>query len=288
MGAKAALVDCQISLHLLKDSRIQVWTETQLFLQAVVFISGFFRWRASCILLCKFDIQASPERLRWSQTENMPMALKNTFGLILGLALLISSSTSTAGVIYIDRAAFLAALTTPLLGGEDFEGFPLGVAANPLLIVGGGAEVLNGGATSDIVSVPNLVGGATPTQAWLSNLGGAGPVGIQGPAAAPIGIGAIGMDFGNEFDDVWTFVTSLGAFDVSIVAPTSTSFALDKFVGWIGAPGESLNLAFFGSGGLLLDNIVGYGVAEAVPVPASFALLCIGLLGITAVRRRRI
>jgi hypothetical protein len=203
--------------------------------------------------------------------------------LVTCLGFAATATTAQAGTIYLTRESFLQALLATLQSpnvAEDFEGFAAGPAANPLTIMGGAAELAD--TAPSILVFENLIGGPSPSQAWMSNVDAAGnAVTIAGVGGAPLQFSALGFDFAHQFPGNWSFFTSFGldlgpGLGEGLPAP-------DGFVGWIGAPGEFLTAASYGGGGIILDNMVG---TTPVSEPVTLLLLGGGLAAVAWGRRR--
>jgi hypothetical protein len=189
---------------------------------------------------------------------------------VTGLGILAGAVPARAGTIYVNDTDFfndVSSLTQ--LFYEDFDGYAVGGIGSPFAIAGGLASVLN--ATS-IVDPPVVIGPDTdPGDLALSQGLVASPVSLSIPG----GVDALGFYFLPRNNGTWTFGTDQsGAF---------ASGGNVYFVGWIGAPGESITTAFFSSVGLALDDVYAY---QAVPEPATLLLLGAGL-AIAGVRRHR-
>lgn len=202
---------------------------------------------------------------------------------MLGLVSVLVAQSAAAGTIYLTRAAFLAALGVPTNVSETFEGFALGPVANPLTIMGGEGEIED--TSPSISSIVNTVGGPSPSQAWIANVGNTANVAsIRGVGNTALGFSAMGFDFAHELaNNRWTFATTLGN-DLGPIL-TAGPPVLDSFIGWIGLPGETLNAALWSGSGLIVDNIVARDL-QLIPEPATLLLLGGGLAAARFRRRR--
>jgi hypothetical protein len=189
----------------------------------------------------------------------------------------MTSQAATAGGIFLSRAAFLAAATPTL--AEDFSGFPIGPVPNPLTIMGGAAEVFDG--FPSIGTFFNGVGGPSPSQAWIANISNPTPAGIRGVGATSLGFTALAFDYAHQFPGSWAFAHS-GGTDFGPLVGAGPAVMTD-FVGWVGNAGEVLNMAAYGAGGIILDNIVAT-TSNVIPEPGTILLLGVGLAGSGAAR----
>lgn len=222
----------------------------------------------------------------------------------LCILLFASVQTATSGTIFTDRAAFLAALTDPLIATEDFEGFAVGPIANPVIIMGGAAAIFDDDpeilrtcrneAGERIMPAPLQMCTDTSHRIEDKVQKSMAPLGnpfnrIARPlmqSMAPLGWSAFNATFSHQSADTFNFRTNSGD-DTSALLPASPDEVTLSFIGWVADPGEFLISVQHQSSGLILDNMEAY--AEAVPEPASFSLTAIGLLmlGIYAWRGRK-
>ncbi|MCG6937112.1 MAG: VPLPA-CTERM sorting domain-containing protein [Gammaproteobacteria bacterium] len=205
------------------------------------------------------------------------MDIKSNNILFVGLASLVMSWPSQAGMIYTDETSFDSAVASlSLLWQEDFGGFPQGGVANPLSIAGGQAEVSGFGVTSVLFPA---------TSEWIGTTGGS--TSIQGTGGTSLGLAAISFNFGTYETAGQQVIFNLvgGGSDISL-GYAITSFFPDgaaNFAGWIGGPGEQLmDVTFSLQKSVILDNINGY-----VPIPSAVWLFGSGLIGLIGIARRK-
>ncbi len=209
---------------------------------------------------------------------------------LMAIFIYLDGQEAKAGTLYFSRAAYTAALPVPTTHTEDFDAFPIGPVASPLVIMGGLMEV--GGTTLFIDVFTNTVTPATSgsnaldmdlstptTQVLMTGLGG-----------TDLGFSAFGLDFAHELSSVtFDFETEGGANNVIIFAQVGFP-EIDEFIGWIGGPnqvlaGVTVSEALRQGGPITLDNIV---ASDPIPAPATIALLGLGYVGLAggAVRKR--
>jgi hypothetical protein len=195
--------------------------------------------------------------------------------------LLATAGQLQAGTIFTNQADFNAAIAglNPLWS-EDFEGFALGSVSDPLPIAGGAAEVVDSG----IPFVTDLGAG----NVWRQPDGAESNATIQGKDATALGVHALSFVYAYELYGAWNFVTTLDTDSSPVVLPPPLGDPTDRiFLGWVGDPGETLNLAQYNEpGGTVLDDITAY---SAIPEPTSLAIFGFGALGLVAggIRRRK-
>ena len=197
---------------------------------------------------------------------------------LVAIALVSVMGSAEAGVVYTDETAFntaVAGLGSISAWSENFEGFAVGAVADPLLLGGGMAEVVDGGTAS--------IGFGATGQNWVQADGSPASAVVRGPGNTGLGLQAISFNFGNQAPQTVTFVGTGGS-------DTSAPFASDptgtSFVGWIATGPETVLTAQFDqTGGITLDNLDGF-VAHA-PEPGTFLLFGLGAAGLFFANRRR-
>ena len=201
--------------------------------------------------------------------------------IVVGTSMLFAlAEGARAGIVYTNETDFLNALGgAGPLWSEDFEGFALGPAIDPLPIGGGAAEVVDGN--------NSIIWDITPLgdKAWLQIGALPANAAIRGLGATSVNVGGIAFELANENPGTWNFDTSLG---LDISGPYPVGGNQDRiFIGWVGFAGETLDLVQFSAqGGIVLDNIAGYeGVI--VPEPSGLALLGMGVTGLCGCGWRR-
>lgn len=194
--------------------------------------------------------------------------------IIAASLMLLVASQGQAGTIYTSEAAFntaVAGLTN--VWSEDFEGFPIGPALDPITIGGGAAEIVDSG-------FPLIV--PVVSQVWIQDTGSTDMATIQGLGDSDLLLDAISFDFANELAGSWEFHHS-GGTDTSLVFGPGLATDI-KFLGWIGSGGESLSSTnFTATDGTLVDNINAYA---GVPGPTSLLVLLGGLTLLAGLRRK--
>lgn len=196
----------------------------------------------------------------------------NARGLFAAVALAVAGHAAQAAlVVYTDRAAFMAAVTSPVV--TDFNGVappnafvPLGATftgvgytfgGNDLFIVNPGFDALYQWGSGDVLDLDN---------------------GTAGAVFLDPGVRAFGFDFGsNSNQDILIGGTT------SYDGNTRPNF---HFFGVISdGPIDPITLSW-GFPQLIVDNIVVAQPAAGVPTPAPLALLAVAALAAGALRRR--
>jgi hypothetical protein len=240
---------------------------------------------------------------------------------------LVATLTALGGVshagfvMYTDLAAFNAAAGLTTI--ETFDGATLGVSTANYSGVFNGFTLTslgNGdltGIANGAIAVPianSLPNAPFPAQFAGQNFYGWGDFGGYGgtperggPPESKFGLTganktAVGFDYFNtdvsDAYSAWINYTPTSSDAVHMAILPATSVARTGFVGFVATDGDvinSLDLRYAGSGGYIstvgLDNVrvsaAVVDVPEAVPEPASLALIAIGLTAMAAVRRRR-
>lgn len=201
------------------------------------------------------------------------------------LAATVLAGNASAGVIaYTDRNAWEAAV-----GGvfytEDFSSTPSGVYEFTPIDVG-----------DFTVSVNGSTFGSSWHNISATGAGGASANSVNGTQQLNVATGSVGgtvLDF--DFD-----IYAFGANFASVSDSRTTSFMIDGFQldipyltgGFFGFVSDSafssnvLALTAGGADGFGMDNLVYAAASTSVPVPASFALLGLGLAGLGFARKK--
>ena len=189
-----------------------------------------------------------------------------------GIALVVVATCGSANAaLFTNEAAFNTAVSgLTVAGSENFDALPEGLVSNPTAFMGGLIEL---GDTNP--QITTIMSQSAPHE-WIANVSSPNnAVTITGPGAAPLGFYAFALPNRKQFDGKWTFSTSLGIENLD----QNTNFSY-SFLGWVGAPGETLNSISYNTGGISFDDLVAY-----TPEPGTVVLMGLGVLGM-ATRRR--
>lgn len=215
--------------------------------------------------------------------------MKRTFSTALSLAAFLFSSTTLAGVIYSDSAAFNATLGSIVVDNYENSGY---------------AFVQNDAAMTNVLgeTTYKATGHPNTNYVWLSSGNHMFCAGCNGSFRLDFsstsvsdanGVYGVGFDYFNTTNPLYNAFVTYGDGSTENFQLASAWNPNLKF--WGITSDLEINSIHFGlanggptkQGSFAIDNLTIGNKASSVPEPASILLLGLGLLGLSAARRKQ-